>query len=211
MNLAKGAALVIVQLFVGFSAMLAITIAIGPQNAFVLRQGIKREYVLAVVAVCTFGDGALIATGIDGFSTLLHTYPNVASIARLGGATFLIGYALLAARRALRPAELTPLDMGIAPLSRVVQACLIVTFLNPSFYVDTALIGTLAAEKPDFRWFFGAGAWLASAVWFGTLGFGSGQLQRFFATPAAWRILDGLIAVTMVGVAVVVMTEAHLV
>ncbi|MGB0972864.1 MAG: LysE/ArgO family amino acid transporter [Mycobacterium sp.] len=191
--------------------MMAITVAIGPQNAFVLRQGIKREYVLAVVAVCTLGDGALIATGIDGSSALLHTYPNAAYVARLGGATFLIGYALLAARRALRPAELTPSDIGTAPLSRVVQACVIVTFLNPSFYVDTALIGTLASEKPDFRWIFGAGAWLASAVWFGTLGYGSGQLQRVFASPAAWRVLDGLIAVVMVGVAVVVMTEAHLV
>lgn len=130
---------------------------------------------------------------------------------RLAGATFLIGYALLAARRALRPTELTPSEMGTAPLSRVVQACLIVTFLNPSFYVDTALIGTLASEKPDFRWFFGAGAWLASAIWFSALGYGSGQLQRFFATPAAWRVLDGLIAVIMIGVAVVVITEAHLV
>lgn len=201
----------IIQLLVGFGAMLAITIAIGPQNAFVLRQGIKREYVLAVVAVCTLGDGALIATGIDGFSTLLHTYPNVGFVARLGGAVFLIGYAVLAARRALRPAELTPSETGMAPLSGVLQACLIVTFLNPSFYVDTALIGTLASEKPDFRWFFGAGAWLASATWFSALGYGSGQLQRFFATPAAWRILDGLIAFTMIGVAVVVITETNLV
>nr|MCH9734441.1 LysE family transporter [Actinomycetes bacterium] len=102
----------ITSLLVGFSAMLAITVAIGPQNAFVLRQGIKREYVLAVVALCTFGDGALIATGIDGFSAVLHTYPNVAFVARFGGATFLIGYALLAARRALRPTALTPSEMG---------------------------------------------------------------------------------------------------
>lgn len=197
------------QVFVGFVAMMTLKVAIGPQNAFVLRQGIRREYVLVIVALCGIADGALIAAGVGGFAALIHAHPNMTLVARFGGAAFLIGYALLAARNEWRPSGLVPSESGPAALIGVVQMCLVVTFLNPHVYLDTVvLIGALANEESDLRWFFGAGAWAASVVWFAVLGFSAGRLQPFFATPAAWRILDALVAVTMIGVAVVVLVTS---
>lgn len=142
------------QVFVGFVAMMTLKVAIGPQNAFVLRQGIRREYVLVIVALCGIADGALIAAGVGGFAALIHAHPNMTLVARFGGAAFLIGYALLAARNAWRPSGLVPSESGPAALIGVVQMCLVVTFLNPHVYLDTVvLIGALANEESDLRWF----------------------------------------------------------
>ena len=193
------------HLFAGFITCLTLVVAIGAQNAFVLRQGIRREHVLAVVAVCTVADSALIAAGVAGFGVLVTAYPGVVTWARLGGAAFLLGYALFAARRAFRPAAPTPPEAAPGRVAGVVLTCLAMTFLNPHVYLDTVvLLGALANEHRDERWLFGIGAVSASAVWFTTLGFGAGPLRGLFATPAAWRILDAAIAVTMVGLAVAV-------
>lgn len=109
----------------------------------------------------------------------------------------------------MAPERAGAVGIGPAALIGVVQMCLVVTFLNPHVYLDTVvLIGALANEESDLRWFFGAGAWAASVVWFAVLGFSAGRLQPFFATPAAWRILDALVAVTMIGVAVVVLVTS---
>ncbi|HJT96469.1 MAG TPA: L-lysine exporter [Mycobacterium sp.] len=187
-------------LLVGFVASLTLIAAIGAQNAFVLRQGIRREHVLPVVAVCTASDIVLISAGIAGFGTLIDAHPNVVDIAKIGGAAFLIGYGLLAARRAWRPSALTPSESAPARLIEVVITCLVLTWLNPHVYLDTVvLLGALANEHRDDRWLFGIGAVTASAVWFVSLGLGARRLAGLFATPLTWRILDGLIAVAMIG------------
>ena len=187
-------------LLIGFLASFTLIAAIGAQNAFVLRQGIRREHVLPVVAVCTVSDIVLISAGIAGFGALISAHPNVVDIAKFGGAAFLIGYGLLAARRAVRPSALTPSESAPARLLEVIVTCLALTWLNPHVYLDTVvLLGALANEHRDDRWMFGIGAVTASAVWFVSLGLGARRLAGLFATPSTWRILDSLIAVMMIG------------
>ncbi len=194
-------------LLIGFITTMGLIVAIGAQNAFVLRQGIRGEHVLAVVALCTVSDVALISAGVAGFGLLVTAHPEAITLARVGGAVFLIGYGILAAVRAARSSGLTPSEAAPERVAGVVLTCLALTFLNPHVYLDTVvLLGALANEHHDGRWLFGAGAVGASAVWFSTLGFGARRLRNVFATPAAWRILDGLIALTMLGLAAAILT-----
>lgn len=190
-------------LVVGFLASLTLIAAIGAQNAFVLRQGIRGEHVLAVVTLCTVSDIILITAGIAGFGALINTHPSAVNVAKFGGALFLMGYGLLAARRAWRPSSLTPSERGPARLVEVLITCAALTWLNPHVYLDTVvLLGALANEHRDERWLFGIGAVTASAVWFVTLGLGARRLAGLFAAPRTWRILDGLIAVVMIALGV---------
>jgi L-lysine exporter family protein LysE/ArgO len=190
-------------LLLGFMASFTLIAAIGAQNAFVLRQGIRREHVLPVVALCTVSDMALIAAGIAGVGAVINAHPAAVDIAKVGGALFLFGYGLLAARRAWRPSTLTPSETAPARLAGVLVTCLALTFLNPHVYLDTVvLLGTLANEHRDERWMFGIGAVTASAVWFFSLGLGARRLTGLFAKPMTWRILDGLIAASMIGLGV---------
>jgi L-lysine exporter family protein LysE/ArgO len=189
----------------GFATSMTLIAAIGAQNAFVLRQGIRGEHVMPVVALCAMSDLVLIAAGIAGFGALITAHPDVVVAAKCGGAVFLIGYGLLAARRAMTPGTLVPSDAAPARLAGVLATCLALTFLNPHVYLDTViLLGALANEHRDSRWLFGIGAVTASVVWFTSLGFGAKRLNRFFATPRTWRVLDGLIAAMMIALGVVV-------
>jgi L-lysine exporter family protein LysE/ArgO len=190
-------------LLLGFLASFTLIAAIGAQNAFVLRQGIRGEHVLAVVALCTVSDIVLISAGIAGAGALISAHPSALTIAKFGGALFLVGYGLLAARRAWRPASLTLPEKAPARLVEVLVTCAALTFLNPHVYLDTVvLLGALANEHRDERWLFGVGAVTASVVWFFGLGLGARRLAGLFATPLTWRILDGLIAVMMIGLGV---------
>ncbi|OBK74645.1 LysE/ArgO family amino acid transporter [Mycobacterium sp. 1274761.0] len=187
-------------LIIGFLASFTLIAAIGAQNAFVLRQGVRGEHVLPVVAMCTLADVALIAAGIAGVGALITAHPAAINVARFGGALFLFCYGVLAARRAWRPSSLTPSDAAPARLAEVLVTCAAMTFLNPHVYLDTVvLLGALANQHHDGRWLFGVGAVTASAVWFVSLGLGARRLAGLFATPLTWRILDGLIAATMIG------------
>jgi L-lysine exporter family protein LysE/ArgO len=187
----------------GFIASFTLIAAIGAQNAFVLRQGIRREHVLPVVALCTVSDIVLISAGIAGVGALISAHPSALNIAKFGGALFLVGYGLLAARRAWRPSSLNPSQKAPARLIEVLVTCAALTFLNPHVYLDTVvLLGALANEHRDERWLFGVGAVTASAVWFFGLGLGARRLAGLFASPLTWRILDGLIAVMMLGLGV---------
>jgi L-lysine exporter family protein LysE/ArgO len=190
-------------LILGFIASFTLIAAIGAQNAFVLRQGIRREHVLPVVALCTVSDIVLISAGIAGVGALISAHPSALNIAKFGGALFLVGYGLLAARRAWRPSSLSPSEKAPARLIEVLVTCAALTFLNPHVYLDTVvLLGALANEHRDERWLFGVGAVTASAVWFVGLGLGARRLAGLFASPMTWRILDGLIAVMMIGLGV---------
>jgi L-lysine exporter family protein LysE/ArgO len=190
-------------LVLGFIASFTLIAAIGAQNAFVLRQGIRREHVLPVVALCTVSDIVLISAGIAGVGALISAHPSALNIAKFGGALFLVGYGLLAARRAWRPSSLNPSQKAPARLIEVLVTCAALTFLNPHVYLDTVvLLGALANEHRDERWLFGVGAVTASAVWFFGLGLGARRLAGLFASPLTWRILDGLIAAMMLGLGV---------
>lgn len=187
----------------GFLTTMTLIAAIGAQNAFVLRQGIRGEHVVPVIALCTVSDLILIAAGIAGVGALITAHPDAVMVAKFGGAAFLLGYAVLAAKRAYRPSTLNPSEKAPARLAEVLITCAALTWLNPHVYLDTVvLLGSLANEQHEQRWLFGAGAVAASAVWFVSLGLGARRLAGLFATPLTWRILDGIIAVIMAALGV---------
>jgi L-lysine exporter family protein LysE/ArgO len=188
----------------GLGLGLALIVAIGAQNAFVLRQGLRGEHVVAVVAVCALSDLALIAAGVAGTGALLDRAPSAVVVIRWAGAAFLLGYGALAARRALRPAG--ALLAGAAqpkPLLPTVLTASALTWLNPHVYLDTVvLLGSVAAAQGDLRWHFGAGAAVGSLLWFSALGAGARLLRPVFQRPGAWRVLDAGIAAVMLVLAV---------
>jgi L-lysine exporter family protein LysE/ArgO len=187
----------------GFATSAALIIAIGAQNAFVLRCGLKREHVLAVVLVCAFSDALLITLGVAGLGTLVQRSPTLLLIARYGGALFLIVYGALAARRAMQSESLTARDEAPISLRAAIAACLAFTYLNPHCWLDTVvLLGSISSQQPaGARTAFGIGATAASFVWFFALGFGARALRGVFERPAAWKILDTAIALVMWGIA----------
>ena len=188
----------------GFGFGLSLIVAIGAQNAFVLRQGLRREHVLPIVLVCALSDVVLILLGVAGAGAVFEVAPVALTVVRYAGAAFLLGYGVLAAKRAWRPAVLTADGPAIrSSLAAVVATCLALTWLNPHVYIDTVvLLGSIANTHGDDRWWFGLGAAVGSVVWFVCLGFGARLLQPVFARPAAWRVLDALIAIMMVAIAV---------
>ncbi|MFN3867329.1 MAG: LysE/ArgO family amino acid transporter [Demequina sp.] len=194
---------------------LSLIIAIGAQNVFVLRQGLRKEHVGLVVAICAVSDALLIALGVAGVGAALSSVPSLVTAIRWGGALFLFGYALLAARRAWRPRGTAldvagPAALGAAASVRATAlTCLALTWLNPHVYLDTVLLlGTIASSHGDARWAFGAGAIVSSLAWFTALGYGARLLSGWLARPGAWRVLDGAIAVIMLALAVMLATGA---
>ena len=188
----------------GLGFGLSLIIAIGAQNAFVLRQGLRREHVLPVVAVCAISDAILIAVGVGGLGTLVQLAPWLLVVVRIGGAVFLLAYAVIAARRALRPSKLVTDEQGArSPLWPTVLTVIALTWLNPHVYLDTiVLLGSVAGTHGADRWWFGLGAIVASITWFSALGFGARLLRPLFARPVSWRVLDAIIAVVMTAIAV---------
>lgn len=201
----------------GLGLMYSLIIAVGAQNVFVLRQGLRREHVLPVVLICAASDAALVLVGTAGLGFLIAELPWLITAARWLGGISLVVYGLLAARRAWRSeGETLVADAaqasapgsaaggGTATISRsrlapVLVATLAFTFLNPNVYLDTVLlIGSIAATHGDARWVFAAGAILGSITWFFALGFGARHLGRWLRTPRAWRLLDTVIAVLLV-------------
>ncbi|MFF3936842.1 LysE/ArgO family amino acid transporter [Streptomyces phaeofaciens] len=195
----------------GFGTGLSLIVAIGAQNAFVLRQGVRRDAVLAVVGICALSDALLITLGVGGVGALVVAWPDALTVVGWIGGAFLLGYGLLAARRVIRPGAQALHTDGEAAGSRrrAVLTCLALTWLNPHVYLDTVfLLGSIAADRGPLRWTFGLGAALASLCWFAALGFGARLLGRFLTRPAAWRVLDGLVAATMITLGVLLITGA---
>jgi L-lysine exporter family protein LysE/ArgO len=187
----------VTDLLLGFGTTMTLIVAIGAQNAFVLRQGIRRQAVAKVVAVCVISDAILVAVGVAGFGAIVRKWPSVITVAAVVGGIFLLGYGFAAARRAFRPSAMdTSQDSGSG---RPVLTALALTWLNPHVYLDTLLLlGSIAAG----RWLFGVGAVTASVTWFVALGFGARLLSPLFARPRAWRVLDGVIAAVMISLGV---------
>ena len=189
---------------------LSLIVAIGAQNAFVLRQGLRRRHVLLVVAVCAVSDLMLILAGVAGIGTIVERVPAVLVMICWLGASFLLGYALLAARRAIRGGRLEAAADRQLSGPAVLAAALAFTWLNPHVYLDTVLlVGSIASTHGvPGRWWFAAGASVASLSWFTALGYGARVLTPVFRRPQAWRVLDGGIAVVMLTLALTLLTGA---
>ncbi|MCL6422231.1 LysE/ArgO family amino acid transporter [Brachybacterium sp. JHP9] len=193
----------------GLLTGLSLIVAIGAQNVFVLRQGLRREHVLAVVTICALSDAVLIAAGVGGLGAVIRAVPWLVEVARWAGIAFLLVYAAMAARRALRPTG-EALEVETAPAARglaaVIGTALALTWLNPHVYLDTVLLlGSIASSHGEQRWWFAAGAMCASLLWFSALGFGARVLGRYLGSPLSWRILDAVVAATMVAAAIMLL------
>ncbi|MFE6997402.1 LysE/ArgO family amino acid transporter [Microbacterium sp. NPDC057659] len=207
----------------GLGLMYSLIIAVGAQNVFVLRQGMRREHVLPVVLICAASDALLVLAGTAGLGYLVNSAPWLIVVARWAGGISLVAYGIFAARRAWAAtgetlvadteadaAGMASGDGGVRTATRlapVILATLAFTWLNPNVYLDTVLlIGGIAATHGDQRWLFAAGAIVGSITWFFALGYGARYLGRWLRTPRAWRILDTAIAVLLVtmGIALVV-------
>lgn len=194
----------------GLAAGAGLIIAIGAQNAFVLRQGLQRHYVGAVVSVCILADVGLILLGVAGMGLVVQQHPGLLQWLRFAGAVFLAGYGVLALRRAWQgESGLQPTGDGALSRGRVVLACLAFTLLNPHVYLDTVvLLGSLSTHYDgDARWLFAAGAASASVLWFLSLGYGARLLLPVFRSPLAWRVFDVAIAVFMLTLAAVLLHQ----
>ena len=191
----------------GFAAGLSLIVAIGAQNAYLLRLGVdgRGQALLTVVVICAVSDAILIAAGVAGIGAVIEAAPAAVEVVRILGAVFLISYGVLAARRAWNP-EAMAADAGhsAASVRVIVLTALALTWLNPHVYLDTVmLLGSIANQHGETgRWWWALGAATASFAWFFSLGYGARLLKPLFARPGAWRVLDGLISLVMIGLGV---------
>jgi L-lysine exporter family protein LysE/ArgO len=197
----------------GFALGATLIIAIGAQNAFVLRQGLRREHVLIIVAFCALADLLLIGAGVAGVAQVLGQAPRLTLVLTAAGTLFLAWYGIRALARARTASAMNVAAEGTRRISvrnAVAQAAGF-TFLNPHVYLDTVLLmGSIGARQPsDLRFWFVGGAAAASGVWFTSLGFGARLLRPVFRTPRAWQVLDTLIGLTMLALAVSLLAKLY--
>ena len=190
-------------LLYGFSLGFSLILAIGAQNAFVLKQGLRDEHVFLVCLICALSDALLILIGVSGFHLLVAAYPEVVAIARYGGALSLFTYGSLSFYRALRVQQgLQPSEIRSNSAWQSALTCLAFTWLNPHVYLDTVvLLGSVSTQFGDSIIWFASGAMTASFVFFFALGYGARLLRPLFAEARAWRILDLLIGIVMWAIA----------
>ncbi|GAB3748959.1 L-lysine exporter [Yimella radicis] len=181
---------------------LGLIVAIGAQNAYVLRQGIHRQHVAIVVAICALSDALLIILGVAGVGALIADHPTALNIMKWLGAAYLVWFAITSFRSALKPQALEL--SGPVKRSGVIATTLALTYLNPHVYLDTVLmLGNIANQHgADGRWWFAAGAVTGSIVWFSALGFGARAVAPWMSKPSVWRVLDVTIGCMMLLIAV---------
>jgi L-lysine exporter family protein LysE/ArgO len=194
----------------GFALSATLIIAIGAQNSFVLRQGLRREHVGAIVAFCALADLALISAGVAGLAKVLGRAPSLTMALTIAGTLFLMWYGLRAVRRAFQPQALRAAGGPRVSLRGAVAQAAAFTFLNPHVYLDTVLLmGSVGARQPaDARLWFVGGAALASGAWFTALGFGARLLAPLFSRPRAWQVLDILVGAAMLALAAGLVRQA---
>ncbi|MGV1035301.1 MAG: LysE/ArgO family amino acid transporter [Microbacteriaceae bacterium] len=199
----------------GLGFGLGLIVAVGAQNAFVLRQGLTatKRVIAAVVLVCVVADISLMAAGVAGMGALIASLPWLMWLIRYTGAAFLIGYGILAVRRAMRSEALLIAESTGQEehnrLGKTLLAAAAFTFLNPNVYLDTLmLVGGIANQQPS-PWVWAAGAMTASTIWFISLGFGARALRPLFAKPLTWRIFDSVVAVIMFVIAFTLIFPQH--
>ena len=197
--------------FTGLMMGLSLIVAIGAQNAFVLRQGLRGEHVFVICLACALSDAILIVLGVGGFGAMTATMPWIDPVMRLGGAAFLIWYGARSLRSALRSTEVLTVSGSDQPVSlrTTLLACLAITWLNPHVYLDTlVLLGAISTQFPGAEVSFAAGAVSGSFLFFFALGYGARGLRPLFAKKLAWRVLDALIALVMWSIAITLIANA---
>jgi L-lysine exporter family protein LysE/ArgO len=182
----------------GFFLGLALIVAIGAQNAFVLRQGLTGKFVFPVALVSALLDATLITLGVAGLGALLESVPFLLGLVRWLGAGYLVWFGITSLRRARSGQSMDVSGSGSQTLSSVVVSAATFSLLNPHVYLDTVVfLGALAAQFGDNRWWFAVGASAASFVWFFSLAYGAKALSRFVTQPRFWKVLDTVIAIFM--------------
>ena len=191
----------------GFLAGLALIVAIGAQNAYVLRQGLARNHVGLVVLVCAVADALLILAGVAGFGEVVRAVPVVLEIFRWVGVVYLLWFAAKSFVSATKTNVLLPSEEKPKSRGAVLATVLALTFLNPHVYLDTVLfLGSLGNQYGEGRWLFATGAMTGSLVWFSTIGFGARAAAGLMSKPIFWRILDTIIGLVMVTIALMLVT-----
>ena len=192
----------VIALIAGFFSGLSLIVAIGAQNAFVIRQGLLRSHVALVVTVCSLADAFLIILGIGGLGKIIQSQPQALEFIRWFGVAYLIWFGVKSVRAALSPQSLDVQGENEKSAWKVLLTVLTFTFLNPHVYLDTViLLGSIANQFSDHRWFFALGASLASVVWFTSIGYGARAASHWMSRPIFWKILDSVIAAIMFTIA----------
>ncbi|MCO6186828.1 LysE/ArgO family amino acid transporter [Rhizobium sp. L1K21] len=194
--------------FSGLVTGLGLIVAIGAQNAFVLRQGLRGEHVFVLVMICAISDALLVSAGVAGFGVVIDRLPWLEPVLLYGGVAFLVVYGFTSLRAAwTTEAGLAPSDMPSLPLKKAVAICLAFTWLNPHVYLDTVVfLGALSTRFPGREVFFGLGAVTASFAFFFSLGYGARLLRPLLSKPGAWRVLDAFIGLIMWAIAARLLT-----
>ena len=186
----------------GLLAGFSLIIAIGAQNAFVIRQGLTKKFVLLTVLICSFSDAILIALGASGLGALIKSNKNILEFVRWFGVIYLLWFAFKSAKSVFKKEVLNSAGEASANRKSVILTVLALTFLNPHVYLDTViLLGSISNQFGTDKWFFVIGAMLASFIWFTAIGFGAKSASRFMSQPIFWKILDSIIALVMVSIA----------
>jgi L-lysine exporter family protein LysE/ArgO len=187
----------------GFVTGLSLIVAIGAQNAFVLRQGLLRKHVLVIVVICALSDALLIALGVLGLGSLISALPWLLEVIRWVGVTFLVWYGSSSLRRFVKQDSLKAAETSVGSVKQAVLTTLALTFLNPHVYLDTVIfIGGIANSFGDQKWWFVLGSITASFLWFFSLGFGASKASVLVSKPVFWKILDVFIAAVMFSLAI---------
>jgi L-lysine exporter family protein LysE/ArgO len=192
----------VIALLSGFAAGLSLIVAIGAQNAFVIKQGLMRSHVFLVVSVCALSDAGLIALGVGGLGQIIQAHPRILEFIRWVGVLYLAWFGIKSARSAYSSQSLELRNESQKSALKVFITVLTFTFLNPHVYLDTVIfLGIIANQFGANRWFFATGAAIASLCWFSTIGFGAKAASRFMTNPLFWKILDVVIAAIMFALA----------
>ena len=187
----------------GFLTGLSLIIAIGAQNAFVIRQGLTKKHVLLVVAICAISDALLILLGVAGLGALISGLPWLLEVIRWFGVAYLTWFGIRSIRSAFKIQALDASGVQSASAKTVVLSVLGFTFLNPHVYLDTViLLGSIGNQFGQDKWWFALGGAVASILWFSSIGFGAKAASRFMSKPIFWKVLDSVIAAVMFGIAI---------
>ena len=187
----------------GLLTGLSLIVAIGAQNAFVIRQGLTKKHVLLVVAICAISDALLILLGVAGLGALISGLPWLLEIIRWFGVAYLTWFGIRSIRSAFKTQVLDASGVQSASANTVVLSVLGFTFLNPHVYLDTViLLGSIGNQFGQDKWWFALGGAVASVLWFSSIGFGAKAASRFMAKPVFWKVLDLVIAAVMFGIAI---------
>lgn len=187
----------------GFLSGLSLIVAIGAQNAFVIKQGLRKEYVLLIVLICSISDALLIFLGSAGLGQIIQSIPELLEVVRWFGVVYLLWFGVKSVKSAFTNQSLNASDGQLSSKKMVITTMLALTFLNPHVYLDTViLLGSIANQFENQRFLFSTGAALGSFVWFFSIGYGAKAASRFMSKPIFWKVLDLIIAVIMFSIAI---------